>query len=50
MQSHIRSVEDLEFAREFAKIDAEVEAMIEAKKHEFSFHIKETLTYFPEID
>ena len=46
----LKTLEDEEISREFKKIDEEVQRMIEIKKKDFSFDVKEELQNFNEID
>jgi hypothetical protein len=46
----LKTLEDEEISREFKKIDEEVQRMIEVKKKDFSFEVKEELENFNEID
>ncbi len=46
----LRTLEDEEISREFQKVDEEVARMIELKKREFSFEVREELQNFSEID
>jgi hypothetical protein len=39
----LKTLEDEEISREFKKIDEEVQRMIEIKKKDFSFDVKEEL-------
>ena len=48
-QQKIRTIEDQEIADEFLKIDLEVQALIEKRKGELSFEVKDELTIYPEI-
>ena len=46
----VRTIEDKEIELEMQKIDREVDYLIQKKVNDFSFHIKEDLQHFPEID
>lgn len=45
-----QTIEDMEIALEMQKIDREVDALINQKVKEFSFHIKDELQHYPEVD
>lgn len=45
-----RTIEDKEIELEMVKIDREIQQLITQKVKEFSFHVKDELQYFPEID
>lgn len=49
-QGKFKTIQDKEIDEEIAKIEREVEVMIQRKIREFSFEIKPELTHFPEID
>ena len=49
-ENTFRTIEDKEIELEMEKIDREVDYLIQKKVNDFSFHIKEDLEHFPEID
>ena len=49
-KSTFKTILDKEIDEEVAKIDQEVDVMIQRKVREFSFEIKSDMAHFPEID
>ena len=45
-----KTIEDKELELEMQKVDREIAVLIEKKIKEFSFHIKDELEHYPEID